>query len=231
MRTEARTLPLIPSAFFQTSAEMSESESSKPLQVDSHLARRMTLLVVALSGLIWDLYSKWAVFERLGVDGTSPVWNGTVLGVHIDFQLATAFNRGALWGVGQNWTWLFASLSFLAVGIILYFVWNRQATSNWWLTIAVGLLLAGTIGNLYDRLSLHGWKTAAGPVYAVRDFLDVIFTGGPFQLIFKDGVFHWATFNFADSYLVTGAIMLVIQSFWTQDSEVKPPKAKAVGEA
>lgn len=229
MRTEARALSLTLPAFFRTHADVSESESIKPLSADSHLIRRVCLLIVAISGLIWDLYSKWAVFHRLGVDGSEPIWNGTILGVHIDFQLATAFNRGALWGVGQNLTWVFASLSFLAVGIILYFVWNRQATASWWLTIAVGLLLAGTIGNLFDRLSLHGWKTVNGPVYAVRDFLDVVFTGGPFHLIFKDGVFHWATFNFADSYLVTGAIMLVLQSFWTPDGPSNPAKSKPAG--
>lgn len=226
MRTEARAILLTPAAFFSAHASSSGTEISSRLPVISHLARRIILFTIAISGLIWDLYSKWAVFRQLGVDGISPIWNGTILGVHIDFQLATAFNRGALWGMGQNWTWLFAALSLLAVGIIMYFVWNRQATSSWWLTIAVGLLLAGTIGNLFDRLSLHGWKSAEGPVYAVRDFLDVIFTGGVFNYIFKDGVFHWATFNFADSYLVTGAIMLVLQSFWTTDEPVKSPATK-----
>ena len=73
------------------------------------------------------------------------------------------------------------------------------------------VLLAGTMGNLYDRLGLHGWKDAQGPVYAVRDFLD---------FVFFDGGFHWATFNFADSYLVTGAIMLILQSFWSPKVDV-----------
>ena len=70
-------------------------------------------------------------------------------------------------------------------------------------------LLAGTLGNLFDRLGLHGLKDLRGEtVYAVRDFLDFWF--------FNDG-FHWATFNFADMYLVVGACMLVLQSFWVPE--------------
>ena len=156
--------------------------------------------------LYWDLWSKWAVFDWLKPPRQFQVWKGTFLGMSVDFQLATTFNPGALWGIGQNQTWLFATLSFFAVGAIGYFVWNRQAIASWWLTIASGLLLAGTLGNLYDRLGLHGWKNPNGTVvYAVRDFLDFVFFGN----------FHWATFNFADTYLVTGAIMLVVYSFVT----------------
>ena len=145
----------------------------------------------------------------LGVNGVRPIWKGQVLGAAIQFQLETAFNRGALWGMGQGQTWLFATLSFVAVGVIAYFVRSGQVTSSKWLTVAIGLLLAGTLGNLFDRLGLHGWKDAQGEiVYAVRDFLDFWFFGN----------FHWATFNFADSYLVVGAIMLVLHSF------LVPPK-------
>ncbi|MBM4075886.1 MAG: signal peptidase II, partial [Planctomycetes bacterium] len=104
-----------------------------------------------------------------------------------------------------------------ALGVIAFFIWNRQATSSIWLAIITGLLLAGTLGNLFDRLGLHGWKNDQGEsVSAVRDFLDFWFFGS----------FHWATFNFADSYLVTGAIMLVLHSFWTSDSEEKSNQPK-----
>ena len=94
-------------------------------------------------------------------------------------------------------------------------VWTKHAVSSIWLTIVSGLLLAGAAGNLFDRLGLHGWKRVDGTVvYAVRDFLDFVFFGA----------FHWATFNFADTYLVTGAIMLVVYSFVTpvEDSAAKP---------
>jgi signal peptidase II len=129
---------------------------------------------------------------------------------------------GALWGIGQNQTWLFAALSFVAIVVIAYFLWSKQAIASWWLTIATGLLFAGTLGNLYDRLSLHGWKDEGSPVYAVRDFLD---------FVFFDGAFNWATFNFADVFLVTGAIMLVLQSFSGSRDETGAKPSQSVPQA
>ena len=167
--------------------------------------RLLVVVVCAVLALGWDLWTKNAVFAKLGCPGNLPVWKGQILGISIRFELETTFNHGALWGMGQGQTWLFASLSFVAVGAIGYFLWNRQAIASKWLTGATSLLLAGTLGNLFDRLGLHGEKDRGETVYAVRDFLDFWF--------FNDS-FHWATFNFADSYLVVGACMLVLQSFW-----------------
>ena len=177
--------------------------------------RLLVLALIASGGLAWDLWSKHQVFATLGYPGVLPgpgvlpVWKGLVLGIRIQFQLETAFNHGALWGMGQGQTWLFASLSFVAVGVIAYFLWSGQVTASKWLTVATGLLLAGTLGNLFDRLGLHGYQDEKGQViYAVRDFLDWFF-----------GNFHWATFNFADMYLVVGAIMLVVHSFFVPPHE------------
>ncbi|MEK6261324.1 MAG: signal peptidase II [Planctomycetota bacterium] len=166
--------------------------------------RLLVFAVIAASGLAWDLWTKHQVFTTLGFPGVRPLWKGQFLGVAIQFQLETTFNHGALWGMGQGQTWLFASLSFVAAGVIGYFLWQGHVTASKWLTVATGLLLAGTLGNLFDRLGLHGCKDPQGQlIYAVRDFLDFWFFG----------TFHWATFNFADTYLVTGAIMLVVHSF------------------
>jgi signal peptidase II len=184
--------------------------------VPGKYGRRIFVCLLGLCGLGWDLWSKQEVFAQLGHPGVLPVWRGQILGVAIQFQLETTFNRGALWGMGQGQTWLFASLSFVAVGAIAYFLWNRQAISTRWLTLATGLLLAGTLGNLFDRLGLHGWKDGQGqPVYAVRDFLDFHFFNA----------FHWATFNVADTYLVVGACILVLHSMWMPVEQKIPQKA------
>ena len=70
-------------------------------------------------------------------------------------------------------------------------------------------IMAGTLGNLYDRAGLHGLVDANGAaIYGVRDFL-----------LFTFGNFHWPVFNFADVFLVTGAIMLGIQSLRAEATE------------
>lgn len=194
------------------------------VQAPNTIPRLFVVAFIAVAGLTWDLWTKQEVFKQLGYGGTHAVWKGNLLGISIRFQFATAFNRGALWGMGQGQTWLFASLSLFAIAAIFYFLWTRQAVSSKWLTTITGLLLAGTIGNLYDRLGMHGWKDDQGlPVHAVRDFLD---------FWFFDDRFQWATFNFADCYLVIGAIMLALHAFWTpvdeQPGGTKPVATKPV---
>ena len=206
MRTEDRKVSVVERSINEPLHAGGESAATSANCTAPPTYRYFLFALIASSGIGWDLWSKWAVFDWLKPQGQFPVWKGRLLGISIDFQLATTFNPGALWGIGQNQTWLFALLSVIAIGAIGYFVWTNHAVSSLWLTIVSGLLLAGAAGNLYDRLGMHGWKHQDGTVvYAVRDFLDFILFG----------TFHWATFNFADTYLVTGAIMLVVYSFVT----------------
>jgi signal peptidase II len=185
------------------------------------------------AGLFWDLYSKHVVFTDLGYRDRAANAITPVRGEHVifdappqvegesvaylegwmTFRLLTSFNRGALWGIGQGQTWVFASLSLVAVIGIPCWLFAFRAAISKWLTVSMSLVLAGTLGNLYDRLALHdciNLKTGE-PLHAVRDFL-----------LFTFGTFHWPVFNFADVFLVTGATMLVVQSFQAEDKASEP---------
>jgi signal peptidase II len=179
-------------------------------------SRTVTFFLLAVGGFAADLASKNAVFARLGAPA-APGERGGTTGWLIDrwlkFEVATTFNEGALWGVGQGWTALFALLSIAAVTGVFYWLFWAGAARSRWLTVALGLITAGTLGNLWDRAGMHGLEWADGrPVFAVRDFLH-----------FRFGTFDWAIFNFADVFLVTGAIMLALQSF---KPEPKPAPAE-----
>ena len=165
--------------------------------------RYVIFAALVIGGTAFDLFTKHAVFAELGCPGRAE-WEWRC-GDFVRFTLQTNFNAGALWGMGQGWTGLFAAMSGLAVAAILYFLFVAKHARSLWLTVALAFVMSGALGNLYDRLGMHGWKGPAGePIYAVRDFLYFRF----FE------AFDWAIFNFADSMLVTGAIMLVIHSLW-----------------
>ena len=174
--------------------------------------------ILAVVGLVVDLWTKHAAFNPEFI----PAARRPIAGGWATFELTTSFNEGALFGVGQGLTWLFAVLSLVAVAGVFFWLFWLGGRSSAWLTVALGLILAGTLGNLYDRAGCHGEVYPEGTVragqtrYAVRDFLLFTF-GNPETQIHQR--YHYPVFNFADAFLVTGAIMLVIKSFQAEEDE------------
>ncbi len=151
------------------------------------------LIAAACCGL--DLWSKHAVFEWRGMPGR----NGIYWIVDGYFGIETALNNGALFGMGQGYTWFFAGLSILAlIGIAYWYCW--AAWRDRVLTLALGSILGGIGGNLYDRLGL--WPIPGFPdqsVTRVRDW--ILMCWGP-DLV-------WPNYNIADCCLVFGAGLLM----------------------
>ena len=168
----------------------------------------VVFFVMSINLLVWDLYSKWHVFSTLGYEHRqSESWFVGLWGKDV-FRLMTSFNHGALWGMGQGYSWLFALLSIVAAVAVIYWLFLARGAQSLWLTVALSFVMAGTLGNLYDRLGLHGLRDEfTGEIYyAVRDFLY-------FRINLLFTIYDWPIFNFADMFLVTGAIMLVTQVF------------------
>ena len=65
----------------------------------------------------------------------------TLLWGRFEIRLTTLFNEGALFGIGQGFSWLFAALSILAVAGIVYWLFVRGEARSWWLTVTLGLIL------------------------------------------------------------------------------------------
>lgn len=153
-----------------------------------------------------DLFTKSLAFKNLGMPGTSPGW--PVINNMLWYR--TSLNEGALFGLGQGMGWFFITVSIAAIiGILLTVFWLR-IDSDRTLLIALGCITGGILGNLYDRLGIpalrwHAPLSREGePVYAVRDWIH-------FRL---DGVIDWPIFNLADSFLVLGAGLLLLLSFF-----------------
>ena len=182
-------------------ARPNASHKRPPLSPRSLGIRLAVFVGICSLATFFDLYTKSRVFAALGYNGQSePFFESW-----ITFRFHTSFNRGALWGIGQNFTWLFAWLSMLAAAVILYWLFVREAARSWLLTICLAFVMAGTLGNLYDRLGWHGYRDAETDelIFAVRDFL-----------LFRFGDYHWPVFNFADVFLVSGAGFLIVQSLF-----------------
>ena len=173
--------------------------------------RYVLFAALAIGGVTFDLWTKHAVFGQLGYPNGQSAWQweSPIANGWLKFRFHTTFNHGALWGVGQGMTWLFTLLSIAAVVGVIVWLFVFSAARSAWLTTALGLVLGGTLGNLYDRLGLHRCidPLTGEPILAVRDFM-----------LAHLGTYPWPVFNFADVFLVTGAVMLVIQSlFFEQD--------------
>ena len=172
-------------------------------------SRYLTYFALAVGGCLIDLATKHQVFASLGMPGGETKWIWPeVFGHHFAFQ--TSLNEGALFGLGQGSVALLAVLSIAAAAAILYWLFFADAARSLLMTIALGSITAGILGNLYDRLGLPQlhWNFAShvhlqgDPVYAVRDWILVML-----------GSYPWPTFNIADSMLVCGATLMGWHAF------------------
>ncbi len=142
----------------------------------------LRFLLVAIGGLIADLWSKHAAFAFLGYGPGSKIH---VVIPHV-LTLETTLNNGAVFGIGQGLAVLFILISLVAMAFVVY-VFMSSLRRQWIIHVALGLILAGAMGNLYDRLFNHG---------RVRDF--ILLTHWPFD------------FNLADTMLCIGVPLLII---------------------
>lgn len=163
-------------------------------------------LTVAAVAAMADLVAKKLAFARLGMPGEGQPLT-LVPGV---LCLETSLNEGALFGMGQGMGAIFATVSVAAIAGIVALVSRPSTRRDPWILLALGLIVGGILGNLYDRLGLPGleWHAPLArvgkPVLAVRDWIHVT----------VPGVIDWPIFNLADSWLVIGAAMLLITSFF-----------------
>ena len=194
---------------------------------------RWLLVLLAVIGLSADLASKYGVFKWLYKNGdlTQGIGNecdvvagwfkliaqfdhetpasGGVLGSLQTWSapVMPRVNHGALFGLGQgqkgNANGFFALVSVAAAVAIIVWGTRKSTARERGLSAALGLILGGTIGNLYDRLVFGG----------VRDFL----------YFYK---VEWPVFNVADCCLVVGAGLLLVQAvFVTPAPEAPTPAA------
>ena len=158
----------------------------------------------AHTGNEYDVVPGWFKFIAQFDPTTPPSPNGVLNALQTwSAPEMPRVNHGALFGIGGGQKGL-ANGAFAAVSVaaaIAIIVWGtRQSTARErGLMAALGLILGGTVGNLYDRLVFGG----------VRDFL----------YFYK---IEWPVFNVADCCLVVGAGLLLVQAVFVTPAPEQP---------
>jgi lipoprotein signal peptidase len=200
---------------------------------------RWLLWTLALLGLALDQAGKYGVFRALYDEAVGSYPRQTtriVIPGALDFYVQYTdkkwdkdacplqtwsgeyqphINRGAFLGLGgggdggPDGNLIFAVVSVLAAAAIIWWSTRRSITRDGLLCVALGLILGGTLGNLYDRIVFDG----------VRDYLYWSF------------IFQTAVFNIADFMLICGALLLLFQAFSGKPAKEETPAAAAAGTA
>jgi signal peptidase II len=181
-------------------------------------SRYIVFLAILIAGLWADLYTKDWAFNSLGMPSGRVRW---LIPEYVGLE--TSLNEGALFGLGQGKVVVFVTLSVVATCGILYWLFVKRFARDWLLTVSLGGVTGGILGNLYDRLGMHHllWNypedRVGQPVYAVRDWI----------LWQANSDLRWPNFNIADSLLVCGAIALTWHAWFFKEPESGSNKQSA----
>ena len=146
----------------------------------------MMEVIIILAIIVADQLTKYLAVTRLKEIGTIEIVRGV-------FSLTYVENRGAAFGILQNYRWFFIITTTIICIAVIYFL-VTQSNASLVLRISLSMILGGAIGNLIDRIRLG---------YVV-DMLH-------FTLI------DFPVFNVADCFVVMGTILLAYYILFIAD--------------
>jgi signal peptidase II len=154
--------------------------------------RLLAGLALAVAVLAADQLTKHLVLQHL--DPAQPVE------VAPFFNLVLVWNRGVSFGLlngaGGSSPWWLIGLAVAIAALLIVWLWRETRALA---RVALWLVIAGAVGNVADRLRFG----------AVVDFLDFHVNG-----------YHWPAFNVADSAIVVGAGLLLLDSLFLRKATI-----------
>ena len=184
-------------------------ETLSKFKVNS-LSLKLVCLTIAITIILLDQWTKHLAVEYLQFEGNSVAYLP-------HFNLTLFYNKGAAFGLLSDagvWGRLLLAVISITVstGIVIWLLMIERTQK---LEIAaLTLILAGAIGNLYDRVTLG----------MVVDFVDwFYYSDSCLPLFGGSGTCHWPTFNIADVAISFGAFLLILDLFFGN----KKPAEKA----
>ena len=174
---------------------------------------------LAIFFLVFDFVSKQVVLHNMR------------LGQSIDiipnfFHFCYSVNDGMAFSLNFNAAGevvnqiIFITISVIGTALITFLFIRGYKKSNKLVSSALGLMLAGCVGNLIDRIFYSkAYLQSFDPNVTTRGVVDFI--------DFQFGSWHFATFNVADSCLVIGVFIMIV--FFILE-EIKDAKARRLKE-
>ncbi|MEX2670564.1 MAG: signal peptidase II [Phycisphaeraceae bacterium] len=205
------------------------SHPQPTLQPAGRSTRAIGLFLGVLVGLLaLDLIVKYLAFAYLGpqpvdipavLEGQQPLPDDTRIVIPYLLGFKLTLNPGAVFGLWAGYRWMFIVATFVAVAIVSYFFYTSDRRERI-VHIALAGILAGALGNLYDRI-----------VYSVvRDMLWLFPNLElPFGWTWPGGspyLYPWL-FNLADAYLLIGIFVVLIRSITTDIQRARQQKQEA----
>ena len=201
-----------------------ETDSNNPLPKRAGNDKKAIIiaLVVMFCALGSDLFVKSLAFHNVAgyvVHPNNIPDHDAVSLVPKVLSLKLVANRGAVFGIGQGQRWMFIILGIIAI-VVIVTTFLKSAAHRRWMHIALAMILAGALGNLYDRVMFG----------SVRDML-WLFPGVklPFGWHWprgNDELYPWV-FNIADMALLFGLGVILILLY--RDDRNKSDKKKVQG--
>lgn len=197
------------------------------------------LAVVTGVGLVIDLWTKSLAFARVAgarvgidrevvlasdsLDALIPRHDPVVVVPGL-LEFTLVLNPGAVFGVGSGQRWFFVGFTVLALAFAgwIFGAWTRA--KDRWAHAAIGLIVAGGLGNLYDRLQFGCVRDFIHPLPGLRLPFGLAWPGGSRE------VWPYVS-NIADLYLLVGIGILLLLNWSRPPEKVDKPRPGPTGGA
>lgn len=154
----------------------------------------MLALILVVVTVFLDQLSKHFVVTYLKNQHPLTIIEGLLSFTYVE-------NRGAAFGILQDRKIFFIVVTVITLFILLYIFFRYYKHLNLWTITSLSMIMGGTIGNFIDRMRLD----------FVVDFISLRFFNR----------YNFAVFNLADTFIVVGALMLMLYILLMEPKKVK----------
>ena len=147
------------------------------------LKKQISIFYITIITFVFDRLSKLYVLNLTDLENTTNISITSFLDLNLVFNKGIAFG---LLSFDQIFSYNIVTIVIMIITLIILVI---AIKSNGFEKLCFSLIFGGSLGNIFDRLYYR----------AVVDFIDININN-----------IHWFIFNFADIFITTGVILLIL---------------------